>query len=316
MPFSRPVMKLFSGSSNPELSSKMADYMKLKLGEIDLSRFSDGEVNIRIAETVRGHDVFIIQSTCDPVNDNLMELLIMIDALKRASANSISVIIPYFGYARQDRKAKGRDPISAKLVANLLTVSGANRVITMDLHAAQIQGFFDIPLDNLQSFPVFTEYFRNRDNFDPDDYVVVSPDVGGVKRARRMAEKLKTSLAILDKRRPRDNVAEIMHVVGEVEGKNAILFDDIIDTARSLVGAADALHEKGAKNIYACATHGLLSGKAVERLNNSSIMKVLVTNTIPHHDLPGKFEILDLSKLLGEAVIRVRKNLSVSILFR
>jgi len=288
----------------------------LKLGEIDLSRFSDGEVNIRIAETVRGHDVFIIQSTCDPVNDNLMELLIMIDALKRASANSISVIIPYFGYARQDRKAKGRDPISAKLVANLLTVSGANRVITMDLHAAQIQGFFDIPLDNLQSFPVFTEYFRNRDNFDPDDYVVVSPDVGGVKRARRMAEKLKTSLAILDKRRPRDNVAEIMHVVGEVEGKNAILFDDIIDTARSLVGAADALHEKGAKNIYACATHGLLSGKAVERLNSSSIMKVLVTNTIPHHDLPGKFEILDLSKLLGEAVIRVRKNLSVSILFR
>jgi len=316
MPFSRPVMKLFSGSSNPELSSKMANYMKLKLGEIDLSRFSDGEVNIRIAETVRGHDVFIIQSTCDPVNDNLMELLIMIDALKRASANSISVIIPYFGYARQDRKAKGRDPISAKLVANLLTVSGANRVITMDLHAAQIQGFFDIPLDNLQSFPVFTEYFRGRDNFDPDDYVVVSPDVGGVKRARRMAEKLKTSLAILDKRRPRDNVAEIMHVVGEVEGKNAILFDDIIDTARSLVGAADALHEKGAKNIYACATHGLLSGKAVERLNNSSIMKILVTNTIPHYDLPEKFEILDLSKLLGEAVIRVRKNLSVSILFR
>ncbi len=315
MPFSRPIMKFFTGSSNPELAQKMSTYMNIKLGEMDLTTFSDGEVSIRIAETVRGHDVFVIQSTCYPVNDNLMELLIMIDAFKRASASSISVIIPYFGYARQDRKAKGRDPISAKLVANLITKAGADRVITLDLHAEQIQGFFDLPLDNLQSFPVFIKYFQEMDAFNNDDYVVVSPDVGGVKRARRLAEKMKMSLAILDKRRPRDNVAEIVNVVGDVTGKNAILFDDIIDTAGSLVGAAQALKAKGVKDVIACATHGILSGNAVKRLNDSEIKKVLITNTIPHHDLPEKFIILDLYKLLGEAVLRVRKNLSVSILF-
>ncbi|HOO32870.1 MAG TPA: ribose-phosphate pyrophosphokinase [Thermotogota bacterium] len=315
MSFSRPVMKFFCGSSNMDLGNKMASYMDIKLGEMDLSKFSDGEVNIRIAETVRGHDVYLMQSTCKPVNDNLMELLIMIDAFKRASASSISVIIPYFGYARQDRKAKGRDPISAKLVANLLTEAGADRVITTDLHAEQIQGFFDIPLDNLQAFPVFIDYFKKMHEFNPEEYIVVSPDVGGVKRARRLAEKLKLSLAILDKRRPMDNVAEIVNVVGDVKGKNAIMFDDIIDTARSLVGAADALKSKGAKDVIACATHGILSGGAIERLQDSVIKEILITNTIPHDDLPDKFKILDLSELLGEAVLRVRKNLSVSILF-
>jgi len=316
MPFSRPIMKFFSGSSNPELARRMSDYMNIRLGEMELSRFSDGEVNIRIAETVRGHDVFVMQSTCDPVNDNLMELLVMIDAFKRASANSISVIIPYFGYARQDRKAKGRDPISAKLVSNLITKAGADRVITLDLHAEQIQGFFDIPLDNLQSFPVFIKYFQQMESFNEEDFVVVSPDVGGVKRARRLAEKMKMALAILDKRRPRDNVAEIVNVVGEVNGKHAILFDDIIDTGGSLVGAAEALKAKGAKDVIACATHGILSGDAVNRLGHSLIKRVLITNTIPHEELPEMFSVLDLSRLLGEAVLRVRKNLSVSILFK
>jgi ribose-phosphate pyrophosphokinase len=309
-------MKFFSGSSNTDLAKKMASYMNIKLGDMDLSKFSDGEVNIRIAETVRGHDVYLMQSTCKPVNDNFMELLIMIDAFRRASASSISVIIPYFGYARQDRKAKGRDPISAKLVANLLTKAGADRVITTDLHAEQIQGFFDIPLDNLQASPVFIDYFKNMVDFNPEEYMIVSPDVGGVKRARRLAEKMKLSLAILDKRRPRDNVAEIVNVVGEVEGKKAIMFDDIIDTARSLVGAANALKSKGAKDVIACATHGILSGGAIDRLQDSVIREVLITNTIPHENLPGKFKILDLSELLGEAVLRVRKNLSVSILFK
>ncbi|MFP4461384.1 MAG: ribose-phosphate diphosphokinase [Thermotogota bacterium] len=316
MPFSRPIAKFFSGSSNLVLARRMSEYMNIRLGEMELSRFSDGEVNIRIAETVRGHDVFVMQSTCDPVNENLMELLVMIDAFKRASANSISVIIPYFGYARQDRKAKGRDPITAKLVSNIITEAGADRVITLDLHAEQIQGFFDIPLDNLQSFPVFIKYFQQMELFNEDDFIVVSPDVGAVKRARRLAEKMKMALAILDKRRPRDNVAEIVNVVGDVKGKNAILFDDIIDTGGSLVGAAEALKAKGAKDVIACATHGILSGDAVNRLENSLIKRVLITNTIPHNELPEMFTVLDLSRLLGEAVLRVRKNLSVSILFK
>lgn len=316
MPYNRPEMKVFAGSSNPKLTKLMAEYMNIKLGAIDISRFSDGEVNIKIAETVRGHDVFIIQSTSAPVNDNLMELLVMIDAFCRASANSVSIIMPYYGYARQDRKARGRDPISAKLVANLITVAGAKRMVTVDLHADQIQGFFDIPVDNLQSFPIFTNYFTEEPDYDPENYVVVSPDVGAVKRARRFAEKLKTSLAILDKRRPKDNVAEIVNVVGDVKGKKTILFDDIIDTGRSLVSSAEALIASGALSVQACATHGLLSNGAIERMQNSSLEKVLITNTIPHEALPEKFKVLDISHLLGEAVIRVRKNLSVSILFR
>ncbi|HPE41781.1 MAG TPA: ribose-phosphate pyrophosphokinase [Thermotogota bacterium] len=316
MPYNRPEMKVFAGSSNPELAQKMADYMSIKLGEIDIGKFADGEVNIKIGETVRGHDVFIIQSTCNPANDNLMELLVIIDAFCRASANSVSIIMPYYGYARQDRKARGRDPISAKLVANLITVAGAKRIVTVDLHSDQIQGFFDIPLDNLQSFPVFINYFTEEASFNPEEYVIVSPDVGGVKRVRRFAEKMKTSLAILDKRRPRDNVAEIVNVVGEVKGKKVILFDDMIDTGRSLVGAAETLLNVGAVSVQACAAHGLLSGEAVELLQNSVIERILLTNTVPHRSLTDKFKILDISHLLGEAVIRVRKNLSVSILFR
>ncbi|HOO75275.1 MAG TPA: ribose-phosphate pyrophosphokinase, partial [Tepiditoga sp.] len=264
----------------------------------------------------RGYDVYIIQSTSDPVNDNLMELLIMIDALKRASAGSISVIIPYYGYARQDRKARGRDPISAKLVANILTTAGADRVATIDLHATQIQGFFDIPVDNLWSFPVFANYFTETEKINPDEIVVVSPDVGGVKRARKFAEKISTPLAILDKRRPKDNIAEIVNVIGDVKDKKCILFDDIIDTGGSLVGAADALIQNGAKSVTACATHGILSKEAKERLQNSQIEKVIVTDTIYHKELPDKFEVLSVAPLFGEAVVRIRKNLSVSILFR
>ncbi|HPE68697.1 MAG TPA: ribose-phosphate pyrophosphokinase [Thermotogota bacterium] len=316
MPFNRPEMKFFAGSSNPDLAGKMADYMNLRLGQMELGTFADGEIKLRIGETVRGHDVFLMQCTCAPVNDTIMELLIMIDAFKRASSNSITVIIPYYGYARQDRKAKGRDPISAKLVANLLTVAGANRIMTVDLHADQIQAYFDIPLDNLQSFPVFLHRFRSTPGFSPEDYVVVSPDVGGVKRARKFAEKLKVPLAILDKRRPQDNVAEIVNVVGEVEGKKAILFDDIIDTGRSLVGAAEAILQKGARSVVACAPHGTLSQGGAERLQDSPIEEVFITNTIPHTQLPPKIQVLDISPLLGEAVIRVRKNLSVTILFR
>jgi ribose-phosphate pyrophosphokinase len=316
MPYNRPEMKVFAGSSNPELAKSIAEYMDIKLGQVEIGTFADGEVNMKIGETVRGHDVFIIQSTCYPVNDNLMELLVMIDAFCRASANSVSIIMPYYGYARQDRKARGRDPISAKLVANLITVAGAKRIVTVDLHADQIQGFFDIPLDNLQSFPVFVSHFTDDPTFNPEEFVVVSPDVGGVKRARRFAEKLKTSLAILDKRRPKDNVAEIVHVVGEVKGKKAILFDDIIDTGGSLIRAADSLKREGALGVQACAAHGLLSGKAIESLQESSIEKIVITNSVPQKGLPSKFVRLDISHVLGEALIRVRKNLSVSILFK
>ncbi|MCP5455053.1 MAG: ribose-phosphate pyrophosphokinase [Thermotogae bacterium] len=309
-------MKVFTGNSNLPLAQKIVEYIGTRLGDCEVQRFADGEINVKINETVRGYDVYIIQSTSDPVNDNLMELLIMIDALKRASAGSISVIIPYYGYARQDRKARGRDPISAKLVANILTTAGADRVATIDLHATQIQGFFDIPVDNLWSFPVFANYFTETEKINPDEIVVVSPDVGGVKRARKFAEKISTPLAILDKRRPKDNIAEIVNVIGDVKDKKCILFDDIIDTGGSLVGAADALIQNGAKSVTACATHGILSKEAKERLQNSQIEKVIVTDTIYHKELPDKFEVLSVAPLFGEAVVRIRKNLSVSILFR
>jgi ribose-phosphate pyrophosphokinase len=245
-----------------------------------------------------------------------MELLIMIDALKRASAGSISVIIPYYGYARQDRKARGRDPITAKLVANLITVAGATRVVTIDLHAEQIQGFFDIPVDNLWSYPIFAKYFLEEIKISSSNTVVVSPDVGGVKRARKFAEKLGCPLAILDKRRPKDNVAEIITLIGDVKGANCILFDDIIDTGGSLIAASETLDKAGAKSIIACATHGVFSQNAVENLQNSRIDKIIVTDTIYHKQLPDKFVELPCSSLLGEAIVRIRKNLSVSILFR
>ncbi len=306
-------LKIFSGSANPKLAKDIADYIGVDLGKIEVGRFADGEINIRIAETVRGHDVYIVQPTSAPVNDNLMELLIMIDAFRRASANMIAVVMPYYGYARQDRKARGRDPISAKLVANLLTIAGANRVITIDLHAEQIQGFFDIPVDNLWSFPVFSEKIHE---LEYDDIVVVSPDVGGVKRARKFAEKIGAPLAILDKRRPKDNVAEVMHIIGDIEGMTAVLFDDIIDTGRSLVEGAKALLRSGAKRVIACATHAVLSKDAKDRIMRSPIEKVFVTDTIHHDSLPEKFEVLSVAPLLGETIMRIRKNLSVSVLFR
>lgn len=309
-------LKILGGTSNRKLLERICAYVNVSPTSVELSRFSDGEINFRIGETVRGHDVFVIQSTSTPVNDNLMELLIIIDALKRASANSIAVVMPYYGYARQDRKAKGRDPITAKLVANLLTVAGATRVLTVDLHAEQIQGFFDIPVDNLQSFPVFAKALKKYEPFDKDKTVIISPDVGAVKRARKIAEKLGLPLAVLDKRRPKDNVAEVLHVIGEVEGMTAIMFDDIIDTARTLVAGANQLRKYGAKKIVACATHGIFSGEALKILEDSPINRVYVTDTISHDELPPKIEVVSMAPLLGEAIMRVRKNLSVSILFR
>ncbi|MDM7321666.1 MAG: ribose-phosphate pyrophosphokinase, partial [Fervidobacterium sp.] len=288
MQITRNEMKIFTGNANKVLAEKVASYIGMRLGDITVGRFADGEINVRIEETVRGHDVFVIQPTCPPVNENLMELLVMIDAFKRASANSIAVVIPYYGYARQDRKAKGRDPITAKLVANLLTVAGATRVMTVDLHAEQVQGFFDIPVDNLWSFPVFLETL-SKDGILNDDAVIVSPDVGGVKRARQIAERVGLPLAILDKRRPKDNVAEILNIIGDVKDKTAIIVDYIVDTARSLVEGANAVKNAGAKRVIACITHPVLSSGAVERIENSSIEKIYISDTIYHQSLPNKF---------------------------
>ena len=317
MNFERNEMKLFSGSANVPLAEEIAEYLGMSLGHCDPFRFSDGEVNIKIDETVRGHDVFIIQPTSPPVNENLMELLVMIDAFRRASARTIAAVIPYFGYARQDRKARGRDPITAKLVANLITVAGITRIITLDLHAEQIQGFFDIPVDNLLSVPVFASHFQKNGIYHTDELVVVSPDIGGVKRASRFAEKLGLPLAIMDKRRPKDNIAEVVRLIGDVADKTALVFDDIIDTGRSLAEAAKLIREKGAKRIIACSTHGVFSGDAVELIQNTpEIEAVMATNSIQQKTLPEKFQIISVAKLLGEAIMRVRKNLSVSILFR
>ncbi|AEH50921.1 ribose-phosphate pyrophosphokinase [Pseudothermotoga thermarum] len=316
MPLLKNEFKLFAGNSNLPLAKKVAEYLGVRLGDCQVSRFSDGEINVRINETVRGHDIFLIQSTSPPVNENLMELLVMIDAFKRASASSIAVVIPYYGYARQDRKAKGRDPITAKLVANLITVAGATRVLTIDLHADQIQGFFDIPVDNLYSFPVFVEVIQKEFKEEKQDLVIVSPDVGAVRRASKFAEKLQVPLAILDKRRPADNMAEVVNVIGDVKGKIALMFDDIIDTGGTIVQGAEILKKSGARRILAFATHGVLSGKAVERIVQSEVEKVYITDTIHHENLPEKFQVVSVASLLGEAIIRIRRNLSVSILFR
>ncbi|CCU86224.1 MULTISPECIES: ribose-phosphate pyrophosphokinase [Mesotoga] len=315
MPYQTNEMKVFAGSASLPLAEKISNYLGIRLGDCRTKRFADGEINLKIDETVRGHDVYIIQSTCSPANENLMELLIMIDAFRRASAHSISAVIPYYGYARQDRKARGRDPITAKLVANLLTTSGASRLITIDLHAEQIQGFFDIPVDNLWSFPAFLKFF-SQSAFDRNEMAVISPDIGGVKRASKFAAKLGVPLAILDKRRPEDNVAEMVHIIGDVEGKTAIIFDDIIDTGRSLVEAAKMLKSNGADKIFACATHGVFSGDAKKIIAESTIEKVFITDTIYHDDLPDNIMMLSIAPLLAEALTRVRKNLSVSILFR
>lgn len=309
-------MKILGGSSNPELLERICAYVNVPPASMELSRFSDGEINMRIGETVRGHDVFVVQSTSSPVNDNLMELLITIDALRRASANSIAVVMPYYGYARQDRKAKGRDPITAKLVANLITVAGATRILTVDLHVDQIQGFFDIPVDNLQSFPVFIEALKKYEPIDREKTVIVAPDVGAVKRARKIAEKMGLPMAILDKRRPKDNVAEVLQVIGEVEGKVAIMFDDIIDTGRTLAEGAKLLKKRGADRVVACAPHGVFSGEAYRIMEESVIDRIYIADTIAHSELPEKVEAVSVAPLLGEAIMRIRKNLSVSILFR
>ncbi|MFO7154400.1 MAG: ribose-phosphate diphosphokinase [Caldicoprobacter oshimai] len=309
-------LKIFTGNSNPELAREIARYLGVPMGSAEVGTFSDGEICVNIYETVRGADVFVIQSICHPVNDNLMELLIMIDAFKRASAGRITAVIPYYGYARQDRKAKARDPITAKLVADLITSAGANRVLTMDLHAPQIQGFFNIPLDHLLGMPILAQYFIER-GLEGEDVVVVSPDVGSVTRARSFANRLNSSLAIVDKRRPRANVAEVMNVIGDVKGKRAILIDDLVDTAGTLTQAALALVERGATEVYACCTHGVLSGPGVERVKNSPIRELIITNTIP---LPpekriDKIKILSVAPLFAEAIDRIYEDISVSPLF-
>lgn len=309
-------IRLFSLNSNRPLAEEIAKEIGVPLSDCQVKRFSDGELYINIEESVRGDDVYVIQSTSSPVNETLMELLIMIDALKRASVRTINIVMPYYGYARQDRKARSREPITAKLVADLLTVAGATRIITMDLHAAQIQGFFNIPVDQLLGVPLISTYFET-EAFQAKDIVVVSPDHGGVTRARKLAERLKAPIAIIDKRRPKANVAEVMNIVGSVEGKTAILIDDIIDTAGTITLAANAIVEAGAKEVYASCTHPVLSGPAMERIDNSSIKELVVLNTI---DLTGrpcssKIKQMSVAHLLGEAIMRVHEHKSVSTLF-
>jgi ribose-phosphate pyrophosphokinase len=310
-----PNLKVFTLNSNKELAQEIAKVIGIELGKCSVTRFSDGEIQINIEESIRGCDVFVIQSTSSPVNEHLMELLILVDALKRASAKTINLVIPYYGYARQDRKARAREPITAKLVANLLETAGATRVITLDLHAPQIQGFFDIPIDHLMGVPILAEYFKKK-HFDKD-IVIVSPDHGGVTRARKMAERLKAPIAIIDKRRPKPNVAEVMNIVGNVEGKVAILIDDIIDTAGTITLAANALAENGAAEVYACCTHPVLSGPAISRIENSNIKELVVTNSIslPPEKMIDKIVNLSVASLLGDAIIRVHEEQSVSVLF-
>ncbi|HIW56346.1 MAG TPA: ribose-phosphate pyrophosphokinase [Firmicutes bacterium] len=310
-------VKIFSGNSNKSLAKKIADKLGLPLGNMEVGRFSDGEVSINIQETVRGCDVFLIQSTSTPVNENLMELLVMIDAVRRASASRITAVIPYFGYARQDRKARARDPISAKLVANLLEKAGADRILTMDLHSSQVQGFFDIPVDNLYGMPVLAKYFM-RQGFKNEDLVVVSPDVGSVARSRLMAAKFNANLAIVDKRRPRANVMEVMNIIGDVQGKVGLMLDDMIDTAGTITQGASAIVEKGgAKEVYACCSHGVLSGPAIERIAKSPLKQVVILDTIeiPEEKRIDKIKIVTVSDLFAEAIERVYSDLPVSKLY-
>ncbi|MBD1372465.1 ribose-phosphate diphosphokinase [Hazenella sp. IB182357] len=308
-------LQIFSCNSNPELAHSICEHLGIPLGDAQVSKFSDGEIHVQLNESVRGSDVYVIQSTCDPVNQHLMELLVMVDALKRASATTINVVIPYYGYARQDRKTRARDPITAKLVANLIETAGADRVITMDLHATQIQGFFNIPVDNLLGVPILAEYFLDRNL---EDIVVVSPDHGGVIRARRLAERLEAPIAIIDKRRPEPNVAEVMSIVGDVKDKTAIIIDDIIDTGGTITLAANALLEQGAKEVYACCTHPVFSGPAIERIHNSTIVEMVITNTIPltENKFFEKAKVLSVAPLIGEAINRVHHQESVSKLFQ
>jgi ribose-phosphate pyrophosphokinase len=309
-------IRIFSGNSNPGLASKICECLGTPLGAVRARTFSDGEIMVEIGENVRGRDVYVIQSTCAPTNNNLMELLIMTDALKRASAATITAVMPYYGYARQDRKAAPRTPITAKLVADLITTSGVDRVVTIDLHAGQIQGFFNIPVDNLYAAPVILNYLKTR--FEGQPIVMVTPDAGGTERARAFAKRLGCSLAVIDKRRTGPNVAEVMHLIGDVRDKTAIILDDMVDTAGTLVNAAKALMENGATAVFACATHAVLSGPAIERLNNSEIEEIVLTDTIPLGDKTAntsKIRVLSVANLLAEAIKRIHQDESVSSLF-
>ncbi|MFL0195136.1 ribose-phosphate diphosphokinase [Clostridium sp. WILCCON 0269] len=310
-------IKIFAGNSHPDLAKQIGDILGIKVGDSKVTTFSDGEICVNINETVRGMDVFIVQSTNNPVNDNLMELLIMIDAFKRASAGRITAVMPYYGYARQDRKAKARDPITAKLVADILTATGADRVLTMDLHASQIQGYFNIPLDHLLGAPILAKYFIQKGFDEKDDVVVVSPDLGSVTRARKFADKLHASIAIIDKRRPRINVSEIMNIIGDIKDKTVILVDDMIDTAGTITNGANALMERGAKEVYACCTHSVLSGPAIERIQDSAIKELVMLNTIdlPEDKMLDKFKILTVAPVFAEAIRRIYEDISVSKLF-
>ena len=310
-------IKVFSGNANPKLAEEICKLMGTKLGEAEVGTFSDGEIFVSLYETVRGSDVFVVQSTCTPVNNNLMELLIMIDALKRASAGRITAVIPYYGYARQDRKAKARDPITAKLVANMLTAAGADRVLTMDLHASQIQGFFDVPVDHMYGAPILTPYFARKTEPYHDNVTVVSPDLGSVARARAFAERLDVPLAIVDKRRPRANVSEVMNIIGEVEGRDVVIVDDMIDTAGTLCNAAGAIKARGAKSVTACATHGVLSGPAIGRIRDSALDEVVLLDTIalPPEKQIEKIKVLSVAPVLAEAVARIYSDKPVSTLF-
>ncbi|MGI8783620.1 MAG: ribose-phosphate diphosphokinase [Acidobacteriota bacterium] len=308
------MLKIFSGSANASLTCEICKYLGLALGEAELKRFSDGEVYYQILENVRGRDVFVVQPTCNPVNDRIMELLIMLDAFKRASARRVTAVLPYYGYARQDRKDRPRVPISSKLVADLISTAGADRVLAMDLHAGQIQGFFDIPVDHLFAAPVILEYFQS---IVIDNLTVVSPDAGGVERARAFAKRLECPLAIVDKRRVDTNIAEVMHIIGEVDGRNILIVDDMIDTAGTLIKTVEALKVNGAKKIWSTGTHAVLSGQAVQRIMDSDLEKVIVTNTIPLDEKHpcSKIEVLSVAPILGEAIRSIHEETSVSKLF-
>ena len=312
-----PNIKIFSLNSNQELAEKVAQSIGVPLGKVSVSQFSDGEIKINIEESIRGNNVYIIQSTSSPVNDHLMELMIMIDACRRASAETINVVIPYFGYARQDRKAKPREPITSKLIANMIESAGATRILALDLHASQIQGFFDVPVDHLMGAPLLANYFLNEEKLEKQDMVVVSPDHGGVTRARKLAEFLDAPIAIIDKRRPEANVAEVMNIVGNVEGRHAIIIDDMIDTAGTITLAAEALEDAGALSVVACCTHPVLSGPAIERLDNSVLREVVVTDYIqlPEEKRIDKIKQVTVAELIAEAIVRIHENRSVSPLF-
>ncbi|MDO4912683.1 MAG: ribose-phosphate diphosphokinase [Lactobacillus sp.] len=308
-------MKIFALNGNKPLAQKIADYINIPLGKSDVERFSDGEIQINVSESVRGKDVYLVQSTSEPVNDNLMELLIMIDAMRRASAKTVNIVMPYYGYARQDRKTQAREPITAKLVADMLQAAGAHRVLSLDLHAPQIQGFFDIPVDNLMGAPLLADYFLSHGL--NKDAVVVSPDHGGVTRARKLAEFMHTPIAIVDKRRPKANVAEVMNIIGDVKGKRAIIIDDMIDTAGTITLAAQALKDAGATEVYASATHAVLSGPATERLNNSVIKSLILTDSInqPAEKQLDKTELVSVAPLMGDAIMAIQDHKALSPLF-